>query len=61
MHDQPAPEPEERDASPERREEEDAMRYPGHEDPDAARSQVGLRDEGEGQDVPPSRELGADD
>ncbi len=36
------PTPEERDSPPERREEEDAMRYPGHEDPETAREEVGL-------------------
>ena len=36
------PEPEERDAPLERREEDDAMRYPGHEDPERAREKVGL-------------------
>jgi hypothetical protein len=35
--DQPTPTEEERDAPPERREEEDAQRYPGHEDPEEAR------------------------
>lgn len=34
MEPQPEPTPQEEDASPERREEEDAQRYPGHEDPD---------------------------
>jgi hypothetical protein len=29
-----------------RRVEEDAQRYPGHEDPDAARDEVGLGEEG---------------
>ena len=33
MSEQPAPTPEERDAPLERRIEEDAMRYPQHEDP----------------------------
>jgi hypothetical protein len=32
--DQPEPTPEEQDASPERRKEEDAQRYSGHEDPE---------------------------
>jgi hypothetical protein len=32
--DQPEPTPEEKDASLERREEEDAQRYPAHEDPE---------------------------
>lgn len=35
--DEPEPTPEERDAAPERREEEDAQRNPGHEDPERAR------------------------
>jgi hypothetical protein len=30
----PEPTPEEEDAPPERREEEDAQRYPAHEDPE---------------------------
>ncbi len=34
MTDQPPPTPEEEDAPLERREEEDAQRYPGHENPD---------------------------
>jgi hypothetical protein len=34
VHDQPEPTTEEEDASLERREEEDAQRYPGHEDPE---------------------------
>jgi hypothetical protein len=32
--DQPEPTPEEQDASPKRRKEEDAQRYPAHEDPE---------------------------
>jgi hypothetical protein len=32
--DQPEPTPEEQDTPLERREEEDAQRYPGHEDPE---------------------------
>ena len=36
----------ERDDDPERRVEEDAQRYPRHEDPDEAREDVGLGDEG---------------
>jgi hypothetical protein len=32
--DQPEPTPEEEDASLNRRQEEDAQRYPGHEDPE---------------------------
>ena len=36
MSQQPEPTPEEEDASLERRVEEDAQRYPGHEDPDEA-------------------------
>ena len=42
MTTQPEPTPQEEDASPERRAEEDAMRYPAHEDPDGAREDVGL-------------------
>jgi hypothetical protein len=33
VHDQPEPTEGEQDEAPERRSEEDAMRYPGHEDP----------------------------
>ncbi len=33
MHDQPAPSEEEQEQVLERQAEEDAMRYPGHEDP----------------------------
>jgi hypothetical protein len=33
----PEPTPEEEDAPPERRKEEDAQRYPAHEDPERAR------------------------
>jgi hypothetical protein len=32
MHDQPKPTEEEQEQGPERQQEEDAMRYPGHED-----------------------------
>jgi hypothetical protein len=39
---QPEPEPQERDAPPERRTEEEEMRYPGHGRPDEAREDVGL-------------------
>jgi hypothetical protein len=45
MTTQPEPTPEERDASLERRVEEQEMRYPGHGDPDEAREDVGLTDE----------------
>jgi hypothetical protein len=38
----PEPEPEETEALPERREEEDATRGPGHERPDEVREDVGL-------------------
>ena len=34
------------DAGPERRRDEDAQRYPGHDDPDEAREAVGLDDAG---------------
>ncbi len=34
MSQQPEPTPEEEDASLERRQEEDAQRYPGHENPE---------------------------
>ncbi len=42
MTTQPEPTPEEDAAPPGRREEEDAMRYPAHEDPDEAREKVDL-------------------
>jgi hypothetical protein len=68
---EPEPEPTERDAPPERRAEEEAMRYPKHDDPDAAREQVGLDDEREpepdGAPLPPNADrsrsspLGHDD
>lgn len=35
MSEQPGPTPEEHEEAPERLPEEDAMRYPGHEDPHA--------------------------
>ena len=38
------PSPEEEDASPEQREEGEAARGPGFEDPDAAREAAGLDD-----------------
>jgi hypothetical protein len=37
MSQQPDPTPEEQDAPPERRQEEDAQRGPGHEDPEETR------------------------
>jgi hypothetical protein len=37
MHDQPEPTEEEKEQGPERRQEEDAMRGPGHDDPEEAR------------------------
>lgn len=40
MHDQPEPTEEEQDESPQRREEEDAMRQAGHEDPEGARERA---------------------
>ena len=43
MNEQPAPE-EGRDASLDRRVEEEAMRYPEHEDPAEERERVGLDD-----------------
>jgi hypothetical protein len=33
-------------AGPERQADEEAQRYPGHEDPDAARKEVGLDEHG---------------
>ena len=39
----------EQDGDLERRIEEDAQRYPRHEDPDDAREDVGLGDEGRGE------------
>ncbi len=35
MHEQPEPTPEEHEQDLERRQDEDAMRYPGHDDPHA--------------------------
>jgi hypothetical protein len=37
MHEQPTPTPEEQDQPAERQQEEEAMRYPGHDDPEEAR------------------------
>jgi hypothetical protein len=37
MHDQPEPTPEEQEQGPERRQEEEAMRGPEHDDPEGAR------------------------
>ncbi len=34
MHQQPEPTEEEQEQVPERQQEEDAMRYPGHDDPE---------------------------
>lgn len=47
MHDQPEPTEEENEqaAEPGRMQDEDAMRYPGHEDPDAERDRAGADDE----------------
>jgi hypothetical protein len=42
---QPEPTEEEQEQGPERHGEEEAMRYPGHEDPDQAREDVGLGDD----------------
>ncbi|HYX88069.1 MAG TPA: hypothetical protein VE753_01740 [Gaiellaceae bacterium] len=36
MHDQPEPTPEEQEQVPERQPEEEAMRGPGHDDPERA-------------------------
>ena len=68
---QPEPEPEERDASLERRVEEEEMRYPGHGHPDDAREDVGLEEardpEPDGAPLPPDADrshpapLGHDD
>ena len=38
--------PEPRDAPPEERTEEDAQRYPAHDDPDTVREEIGLGDRG---------------
>ena len=48
MHQQPEPTEEEQEQAPERLPEEDAMRYPGHDDPDAVREDLSLdeRDDG---------------
>ena len=40
MHDQPEPSEEEQEQLPERREEEDAMRGPGHDDPERVSEEV---------------------
>lgn len=40
VHDNPEQRPEERDAPAERRTEEEAQRYPGHEDPEKARERA---------------------
>jgi hypothetical protein len=45
VSDEPTPQPEEQDAPPERRKDEDATRGAGHEDPEAARERVGLGDQ----------------
>jgi hypothetical protein len=39
MHEQPEPTEEEQEQVPERLDEEDAMRGPGHEDPERAREE----------------------
>jgi hypothetical protein len=53
----PEPDPREREAPPERRVEEDEMRYPGHGDPGDVREDIGLdepRDpEPDGAALPP--------
>jgi hypothetical protein len=41
MHEQPEPTEEEQEQVPERLEEEDAMRGPGHEDPERVREEQG--------------------
>jgi hypothetical protein len=41
MHDQPEPTEEEQELVPERQQEEEAMRGPGHHDPDRARREDG--------------------
>ena len=43
---EPEPTPDEAAAPPERQREEEAMTYPGHDDPDTARENVGLDDVG---------------
>ena len=45
MEPEPTPEPEERDASPERLQEEEAMRFPEYSDPEERRARVGLGDQ----------------
>ena len=55
------PEPEEWDAPLERRQEEEAARYPGHENPDEMRARVGLGDqepEPRGAPLPPHPDRG---
>lgn len=41
MHDQPEPTPEEQEQVPERQQEQEAMRGPGHDDPARARESQG--------------------
>lgn len=41
MHDQPEPTEEEQEQGPERQAEEDAMRGPGHDDPEQAQEEDG--------------------
>ena len=45
MENESSTQPEEQDATRERREDEDAARGAGHEDPEAARERVGLGDQ----------------
>lgn len=47
MHDQHEPTQEEREAGPERLQEEDAMRQAGHDDPDGVRERSDRDDTGE--------------
>lgn len=62
MTTQPEPEPRERDAPPERRVEEDEMRYPGHGDPDEIRDDVGLDEprSPDPEDAPETPDAGRD-
>jgi len=58
MEPRPEPTPEDQDEPLERVNEEDASRYPGHEDPDSLREQVGLDEDRspEPQGAPPPAE-----
>ena len=58
MGTEPDPATGDRDAPPERREADDATRYPGHEDPDTLRERAGLDDRERETRGAPSPEVG---